>query len=218
LHEKEMNPIVFFFKWRCKVVSPISFENSQLELSNAIANRDADKVKLLLQSGALVNAQSNFGNTPLQNAVHDLAITELLLKAGADPNIPNKRKNTPTHLAAELNLKTLEHLIPISNWAQKGENNKSLLHFLSSGNASQYIPKLVSAGIEVDVRDDEGMTPIMAAAEKGREATVHVLISEGANLSLKNKQGKNASTLARENGHIKTSAMLEEAGKFHRCI
>ena len=58
---------------------------------------------MLLEAGAPVDAQDRFGNTPLWRAVFDSrgqgATVQLLLRAGADPDIVNEAGATPRELA-----------------------------------------------------------------------------------------------------------------------
>ena len=59
-------------------------------------------VKLLVDSGANINHQSNNGDTPLHTNCADpdsIDVIEELLKLGADPNIKNKLSKTPHDIA-----------------------------------------------------------------------------------------------------------------------
>jgi ankyrin repeat protein len=62
-------------------------------------------VQILLGSGAEVDSQNIFGNTPLMEALHrfrgDPAIIETLLRNGADKNIENNYGISPMSLAEE---------------------------------------------------------------------------------------------------------------------
>lgn len=69
----------------------------------AVREGHFDIVKLLLESGAVIDAQDAFGNTPLIEAVMsfkgDPQIIEILLAYGADKNIKNKEGVSPLILA-----------------------------------------------------------------------------------------------------------------------
>jgi ankyrin repeat protein len=72
--------------------------------------RYLDGIKLLLEHGFNVNYQNKKGTTPLHIAVdgwnfrfkHAYDIIEVLLKAGADPSIADKRGRTPRRMAPDL--------------------------------------------------------------------------------------------------------------------
>ncbi|MEO1300764.1 MAG: ankyrin repeat domain-containing protein [Bacteroidota bacterium] len=64
-------------------------------------------ISLLLVGGADVNAMDDLGNTALHLAVlgenPDIALVELLMKHGADPDIYNRYKQVPMHMAVQRN-------------------------------------------------------------------------------------------------------------------
>jgi ankyrin repeat protein len=55
---------------------------------------------------------------------------------------------------------------------------------------------LVAAGAGVDRQDDRGRTALMIAAERGHAAMVRFLVAAGANPSLRDAGGLDASALA----------------------
>ena len=58
-----------------------------------------ESVRLLLDRGALVNAQNDAGGTALMYAVDDIAKTKLLLERGADPNLRSGEGRTALMIA-----------------------------------------------------------------------------------------------------------------------
>jgi hypothetical protein len=103
-------------------------------LHSATCNGDLEMVQVLLGYGIDVNAQSNYGDTPLNDYVaigrfDDPRVTRLLLDHGADPNIRSAYNISPLH-GASLNGKIemarllLEHGANIG--AQDWEGNTPL--------------------------------------------------------------------------------------------
>src|ERR1700687_1310655 len=73
----------------------------QLQLFEAVKNRDKDAVRTLLLQKADVNARSGDGATALHWAVlgEDMETAEQLIRAGADVNAANDYGVTPLALA-----------------------------------------------------------------------------------------------------------------------
>ncbi|MEM4367103.1 MAG: ankyrin repeat domain-containing protein [Candidatus Anstonellales archaeon] len=75
------------------------------------------------------------------------------------------------------------------------------------------IVKLVLEGADVNVKDNDGWTALMMAADKGHGGVVEVLIKAGADVDFQNKKYElTALIVAAENGHEKIVEMLIKAG------
>ena len=70
-------------------------------LIEAVKNRNVESVRTLLKQRVDVNATQGDGATPLHWAAHrdDLAIADLLIRAGAHANVADDVGTTPLHLA-----------------------------------------------------------------------------------------------------------------------
>jgi len=72
----------------------------------AAQSYDADSVHKLVEHGAEINAQNDFGNTPISNAVFNSRgrgqIIEFLLSRGADASIKNKSGISAIDLAKSI--------------------------------------------------------------------------------------------------------------------
>jgi uncharacterized protein len=75
--------------------------NGNTPLHAALAGRQAETAKLLIQQGADVNATDGSGYTPLHLAAHEgnVALVQLFLDAGADPQALTVAGQTPLDMA-----------------------------------------------------------------------------------------------------------------------
>ena len=75
------------------------------------------------------------------------------------------------------------------------------LHSAAEGGKEVIIETLLSSGLDIDSRGNDGTTPLMVAAAKGEEKTVDLLLSKGADPYLKNFIGRNLLHAAAEGGN-----------------
>jgi ankyrin repeat protein len=148
-------------------------------LDAAASRGHSDVVAELLRSGAVVDVLCN-GMTPLVCAAGTNAETvRLLLEAGANPN------------GADNDTRVME--TPLYYAADKPE----------------ITALLIAAGANVHCSDEDGFTPLMAAAEDGCEAVVRLLLAAGVDPSIV-CEGETASDLARAAGHDALADLLAE--------
>ena len=124
-------------------------------LHSAAYYGDLEMVQILLDYGVDVNAQQDYGSTPLDfglvgnGRLNDPRVVRLLLDHGADPNIPSKHGLTPLYRASE-----------------KGR--------------IKVIRPLIEYGASVEVQDDEGRYPWEVAAGEQREEIIKLLLEHRA--------------------------------------
>ncbi len=97
-------------------------------------------------------------------------------------------------------------LIPIPAFAQSPLDS-DLLKMAKEG-ADALVEILLSAGADVNARDETGQTPLMLAAAEGHTETVTALLDAGADVHAKDNDGKTASLLAGEKGHAEIQQIL----------
>ena len=61
----------------------------------------------------------------------------------------------------------------------KMDNGYSLLHFAAQGGNTSIINKLISLGLDIDLKDFYGKTPLIIAIEKNNSNAVKLLLSKG---------------------------------------
>lgn len=155
------------------------------------------QVKFLLETDSVnVNATDQNGQTPLMKAIllddkmrHTrYKIVRLLLDHGAKVNIADKNGRTALMLATILGLQEIaERILKISIIdldlnAGDLEGNTALIHAAIAGRAdiaSILINSMKRFGLDVDKKNNKGMTAMLEATIHGQDRTAEVLMVEG---------------------------------------
>jgi cytohesin len=145
--------------------------NLQLKLLPPFRNVGADRG---------VDQMLTIGATPLLRAAKalDAPAISLLLKHGANPNLPNMRGTTPTMAAAGLGSVDADTrgVYTTEDTAMRSVESLKLI---------------LDAGGEINAKDNiRGQTPLHGAAFWGWNPAVELLVARGADLNAKDNQGK----------------------------
>ena len=73
------------------------------------------------------------------------------------------------------------------------------------------VESLLKNGIDINVRNSDGMTPLMAAASTGNMQIIRILLAKGADAHAKNTLGENAGEMAARMGHTEAAKLLRIA-------
>ena len=183
--------------------------------------------QLLKVEGINVNKQSSSKTTPLHLAAQEghYKIVKILLNAGADPLMSDKKSRIPLHFAAEkgkdISCKTLTKDIPNAYQQMRKQNamgDTALIEAAKNGNklCCEY---LISENI--DIKNKMNNTALHCAAQKAYTATVKYLLSQNANYKFKNNLGNTAAHQA-ATLHNKTTLteLIEHDPSFYyeNCI
>lgn len=148
-------------------------------------------VKQLIQANADVNAQDNYGDTPLHDACWQVqeGIVSLLLKHDASPNACNNSKWTCLHTATNYGSVEIVDML-LGNGARLNAvdtDNWTPLMLATRNEDENIIKKLLEPRKEhknhwhaLEIKDDEGNTPLMWAVTNEFAAGVDLLICAGA--------------------------------------
>jgi ankyrin repeat protein len=137
-------------------------------LDLAAQQAQVDMVKLLLASRAKFHGGELAKAAFAGNQDESLAMVTALIEAGADVNSPDDYGDTALF------------------WAS-ARGNKSSVKLL-----------LARPGIKLDTINTDGDTALMVAAERGHAEIVEMLIEAGANVSITDKRGETATSLAQK--------------------
>jgi uncharacterized protein len=190
----------------------------------AVKNSGYDIVKILIDSGADINAHGEFGTTPLMMAATDaktVGVLNLLIDSGANVNAQDSIGNTPLSFAAGWQSEPEYIELLLKSGAQVNARNaygySALFSAARRNDNPQISITLINAGEDVNAQSEENFTPLMfAAANTTNPEVLSVLLKAGANAKVQDNTGKIALDYAKENESLKgTDAfkMLEEASK-----
>ena len=149
-------------------------KHQQTALHLAVSHGYDDIVRALIRAPDVnLNVRTKDGNTPLYLAVINgmVASARLLIDAGADINIPDKYQQTALHLAA------------------------------SNGHSSIVGDLIKAPDVNLNVRNEDGNTPLDVAVMSGREQSAQLLIDAGADINISDNKQRTALHMAACNGY-----------------
>lgn len=154
------------------------------KLIKAVGSGDLAEMRALIEKGADVDACDGAGRSGLRIATikNNTEAMRLLLEKGANPNIQDRWGKTP-----------------LSNAASEGKT--SILKLL-----------LAQDGIDVDVQNDDGETPLRLATIYNKAESVRLLLEKGANPDIQGNGGATPVLRAASRGFTEVLKMLLEAG------
>ena len=143
-----------------------------------------------------INAVDSKGMTPLMWAArrNNDAHMDLLLKAGADPNIlDNWKVSALLHASRSSSLKCVRILLRTgANRTQKTRYDDSALHYGMYTNNVQLVSSLVEAGIDVNGRNIWGAAPLFKSTHDDNHTSAQVLLDSGAAIDILDREGDSA--------------------------
>ncbi len=174
-----------------------------------------DILQLLVAAGADINMQSGgeAEGTALQGATEAKKneAVKILLKAGANPNIPSTTKgNTPLHVASEVNNSEAVPLLLNAQAKINAQNKKgytALMWAAYKGN-NDILTMLIDAHAHLDMQDSEGNTALIWAAYNNQKEAVQILLDADANPTLQSKVHGTALDMARKNANKEIEDLL----------
>lgn len=191
-------------------------------LLSAIENDNRDLVRLLVEAGADLNKPCAAYGTPLIYActvdtlsgVARAEMIDLLIRLGADADIPSPKGMLPIHLV-------MTHLHPQEVLASllRYPVNKDVdgpfetpLMIAAVASSQNYLRQLLEAGANPNARClADARTPLIQAVIQNNTKAVKLLLQAGANPKLYDGFGKSALSYAREEKRTEIVEILEQA-------
>jgi ankyrin repeat protein len=114
-------------------------------------------VELLIAKGANINQKDEQGLRPLDRAVRNTDVVDLLRKNGAKSGAEDS-----IHIAAVMgNIGAIErHLNTGVNVNAKNNDEWTPLHFAANGGHKEIVEILITEGAEVNAKEEDGRTPL----------------------------------------------------------
>lgn len=185
------------------------------ELKAAAANKDLLRLQMLIYAGGDVNIRGGLSGELLNAAIDQHALSEtvkLLIKAGADPNVPDAHGLTPLSRAIQYrNEQIVDILIEAGARVNAGNNRSTTLLDACGmeGINPEIVRSLLRAGASVRSKDSDGLNAVQLAARKGNEDVIRLLKNAHAD----HKHELDYLLLyASEKGKLRTARRLIEKG------
>jgi uncharacterized protein len=184
-------------------------------LLRAAMNNNLEEVESQIAAGADINSRNQVGDTPVILAVQysysRLGVLHYLVEKGADLNIANINGETALMLAASSNNSEAAEIL-LAHKASIDPRNTQLqtaLHIAAGGLHTKIVAAVLGSsgarGLDIDIRDASGMTPLMLAANNEGfvpDEVMQLLINKGAQVNAQDAQGYTALMIAAKVGQM----------------
>ena len=166
---------------------------------------NVERVRTLLEQGAIVNSRDRNGDSPLNMAAAkgNVALVALLLRSGADVNLANLSGVTPLMSAVFAGQAELVRTF-LDAGAKVGPIDrvkKNAAIYAAATGCSDCLSALLRHGTQVNALLENDLTLLMWGAGYGHETVVRTLLDAGADRTLKDNRGKTAADMARDGNH-----------------
>ena len=193
-------------------VAALTQDEKNTQLLNAAEAGDMEKIGVLLQAGANIEAVSRFGETALMLAAANghTAVVAQLISASANIEATDHFRKTALMMAAGSG-----HTAVVAQLIGAGANKEAtnqlgstaLMVAAGSGHAA-VVAKLIAANANIEATDQFGETALIRAARNGHTAVVAKLIEAGENIEATNQFGRTALDSAARNNHQDAGFLL----------
>jgi ankyrin repeat protein len=178
---------------------------------------DLQTAELLIQAGAKVNAENDYGVAPISLASTNGSkpMIEMLLNAGADPNHALPGGETALMAASRTGrVEAVRELV--ERGADVGATERTMGQTaLMWALSERHVPAaraLIAHGASVHDRSSKGFSPIFFAARQGDLDAVTLLLANGADVNDVVDDGTSVLHMATVRGHVELAEFLMDQG------
>ena len=171
----------------------------------------------LLEAKADIGLASKSGKTALHYVAYyngNLDLAKLLLDAGTNPNVLDKRKKTPLDYAVSRKNDELVELL-LAKGARTGKELRAEtdVHYAAANGYADAVKRFIENGGDVNAGDKGGYTALQYAAYNGYIEVVRVLVENKADVNVSaNKRKKSALHYAAQKGRKEIALLLLDKG------
>ncbi|KAG5757294.1 hypothetical protein H9Q70_000145 [Fusarium xylarioides] len=189
-------------------------QGTKISLCSAAEQGLEAAVKLLVDSGARLEARDRSGLTPLSLAAErgHTSVVKILCMNGADPSaISGEDRHTPLSLAAiNEHEDTIRVLIDAGSdmEARTAYFNKAPLHWAVFKHRVESTRLLLQRGAQVNAKDTMNGTALCHSAGEGHLDIVKLLLEHGADTELTSSREEAPLSLAAQRGHVDVVRLL----------
>lgn len=213
---KGASPTYTEFAWFARAVkatdyNSILFDNDNTPLHEAVSRQQKGFIFFLLDRKININAGNRTRNTALHEAVRTGWVegAQLLLAAGADPNMPNAVSDTPLLIPMPDSARIPLIRLLLQNKADPSLANAAgdtALHMAVKGSYPlEALVALTQAGAKINTANADGDTPLIIAVRLGNVEYARALVERDADIFVQNLAKESALSLA-----VKTGASAVE--------
>lgn len=192
-----------YFRYAVYLVVFVSFSNvnagSFEGFFNAIRQNDAGAMAQLLKRGFDPNTRDTKGQAPLVMAIQEGAtriVDVMLASPRTNVEFRNLKDESPLMMAALKGQTELAQRL-ITRGADVNKPGWAPLHYAATSGSLPTIRLLLEHSAYIDAESPNGTTPLMMAAQYGSEDAARLLLTEGADPTLRNQLKLSAADFAR---------------------
>ena len=187
--------------------------NNCTALHVAVESKHADVVQVLIDAGADIEMKTNKGHSPLDVASVSGALTtmKMLVKAGADIRDTDTNGCRCLILAAYFgHTDIMRYLVGLPEVDL--DHKCTALHAAVQVNHPDIVQVLIDAGTDIEMKNNDGRSPLHMASCLGALTTVKMLVKAGVDLDQRDGNNFTALRAAVKGKHADVVQVLIDAG------